>query len=146
MNRFAKFVRLSHRRRILLLRVWLALNVTAVALRFVPLPQILKWFGTNPTSPSRPKATSYSKDEIVWTVRAAAALSMSATCVVRALVGERLLRAQGYSVQFKVGVRPGEDFQAHAWVEDEHGILIGESERPYHPLPDLSASDLATPS
>jgi hypothetical protein len=56
------------------------------------------------------------------------------------------LRHEGYRVQFKVGVRSGEDFQAHAWVEDEDGILVGESERPYHALPDLSVSDLATRS
>ncbi len=148
MKRLAKFMQLPGRRQRLLMRVWLELNATAVGLRLLPLPTLLEWFGTNPATPSEVRAASLrlGKDEIIWTVRAAAALAWKPTCAVRALVAERLFRKHGYPVQFKVGVRSGEDFQAHAWVADESGILVGESERPYHALPDLSATDLVTPS
>lgn len=148
MKRLAKFMRLSGRRQSLLLRVWIELNLTSLGLRLLPLPTMLRWFGTNPETPvaSPRKNVPLRKDEIIWTVRAAAALAWRPTCAVRALVAERLFRRNGHTVQFKVGVRAGEDFQAHAWVEDAGGILVGESERPYHPLPDLSAGDMATPS
>lgn len=148
MTRFTKFMRLPARRRRLLLRVWMELNATAIGLRLLSLPTLLRWFGTNPANPhalSLPRRR-LEKDEIIWTIRAAAALAWRPTCAVRALVAERLFRQHGYPVQFKVGVRSDEDFQAHAWVEDESGILVGASERPYHALPDLSARDLVTPS
>ena len=146
MNRLTKFLRLNGRRQRLLLRTWLALNGTAVALRLAPLSRILSVFGTNSAPLLQSQGPAFSREEIIWTVRAAAALSWSPTCAVRALVAERLLRLHGHPAQFKVGVRPGDDFQAHAWVEDESGVLVGESERPYYALPDLSASDLVTPS
>lgn len=144
MNRFAKFMKLSGRRRRLLLRTWLQLNATAIGLRLFSLPRILQSFGTN-TAARNHTPGPFSKEEIIWTVRAAAALAWSPTCAVRALVAERLLRRNGHAAQFKVGVRPGEDFQAHAWVEDAGGVLVGESEIPYHSLPDLSARDLVSP-
>jgi hypothetical protein len=145
-KRIAKFLQLPGRRRWWLLRVWIELNATAVGLFLWPLPTLLRWFGTNPATSSLATPSVLTKDEIIWTIRAAASLAWKPTCAVRALVAERLFRTQGYPVQFKVGVRSGEDFQAHAWVEDETGILVGESERPYHPLPDLSARDLVSPS
>ena len=139
-------MRLSGRRQRLLLRTWLELNATALALRLFPLPGILRYFRTNSATTVVRQASVFSKDEIIWTIRAAAALSVGASCAVRALVAERQLRSAGHDVQFKVGVRAGEDFQAHAWVEDRDGILVGASERPYHPLPDITPNDVTSPS
>lgn len=144
MNRLAKFAALPGRRKILAVRCWFELNLIAVAIHLVPLTRLLNVLHTN--SAAAYVNPRFSKDEIIWSVRAAAALSWHSTCAVRGLVAERLLRREGYPAQFRIGVALGQDFQAHAWVEDAGGILIGESDVPYHPLPDLSASDLVTPS
>lgn len=142
MNRIAKFAALSWRRKLLLLRCYVELNETAVALRLYPLPEVLRRMGTN-SAQAAPR-DSISKEEIVWSVRAAAALSWRPTCAVRALVGERALRRHGFPAQFKVGVTGVGDFQAHAWVEDKTGILIGESEKTFQTLPDLFPRKVAS--
>lgn len=135
MNRILKFAALPWRRQVLVLRCWVELNETAIALRLLPLPEVLRRMRTN----SAPQADqpACKKEDIIWSIRAASALSWRPTCAVRALVGERALRRQGYASVFKVGVTGGDDFQAHAWVEDETGLLIGESEKTYQTLPDL---------
>lgn len=138
MNRITKFAALPWQRKALALRCWVELNETAIALRLLPLTEILRRMKTN--VPAHPIRTSISKQDILWSIRAAAALSWRPTCAVRALVGERVLRRHGYPSQFKVGVTGGDDFQAHAWVEDETGVLIGESETTYQTLPDLDSS------
>lgn len=138
MNRIIKFAALPWQRKALLLRCWVELNETAIALCLIPLPEILQRMKTN--FPALGARTSISKQDIIWSVRAAAALSWRPTCAVRALVGERALRRHGFPSQFKVGVTGGDDFQAHAWVEDETGVLIGESEKTYQALPDLDSS------
>jgi hypothetical protein len=43
-----------------------------------------------------------------------------ATCLQRALVLQRWLRAQGVARDVVIGVTGATDFRAHAWVEGEH--------------------------
>lgn len=142
MNRIAKFAALPWQRKALLLRCWVELNETAIALRLLPLSDVLRRMKTNTTA--RATRTNLVKEDIIWSVRAAAALSWRPTCAVRALVGERALRRYGFPAQFKVGVTGGDDFQAHAWVEDETGVLIGRSEQSYRALSDLVPRKVAS--
>jgi hypothetical protein len=144
MTRLAKFARLPWRRKSLLLRCWFGLNAMALALRLLPLAAILKFMGTNSGKAGSERGVS--KEEIIWTIGAAAALSWKPTCAVRALVAERIFRRYGFPVRFKCGVSTEKDFQAHAWIEDETGILVGESEREYHSLPDLTSPDVVARS
>ena len=58
-------------------------------------------------------------------------------CLIRALVGEVLLRREGYPAMLKIGVAKEEkrDLRAHAWVELEGRVVIGfSSKRQYMPL------------
>ena len=145
MGRVQKFISLPFRRKVLLLKCWCMLNLTALALRLLPLPTVLGMFGTNQPPATAPRTSSASSEDILWSIRAAAALSWKPTCAVRGLVAERLLRRAGFAAQFKLGVaRRDEDFQAHAWVEGDKGILIGASEHEYHRLPDLDTQKLAS--
>ena len=61
--------------------------------------------------------------------------------MTRALALMLLLRRRGYPAELRIGVRPsGEDrLDAHAWVEGEGRILIGQiaSLSEYTPLPKL---------
>ena len=137
MNRLSKFARLPLGRKVLLMRCWMGLNLTAAALRLWSLRRILAVFGTNaPTPCVRPR---FSREDILWSIRAAAALAWNPTCAVRGLVAERLLRQNGYPAQFKIGVLRRDEFQAHAWVEDQGTVLIGESELAFQPLPDVGS-------
>lgn len=65
-----------------------------------------------------------------------------ATCLTQALAGQALLTHCGYPAIVHVGVTraegAGNAFQAHAWLESDGKVVIGESEVPYIPLATLS--------
>lgn len=69
---------------------------------------------------------------IAWSVNAAAG-RLSATCLPRALAVHVLMARRGLPSDLRIGVcrAPGAALEAHAWVEDASGVLIGG-------LPDLS--------
>lgn len=69
---------------------------------------------------------------------------MPGTCLTQALVGYSLLSRHGYSSLVKIGVGKSieGEFEAHAWLEYEGRIIIGESEKEYVPLLDLKREKL----
>ena len=51
-------------------------------------------------------------------------LPWDSRCLMRSLVLLRMLARRGVIAQLVIGVRPGEQFEAHAWVEhDGHPLL-----------------------
>ena len=53
-----------------------------------------------------------------------------ATCLTQALTMQVLLERAGYDARLRIGVARGDEgqFQAHAWVESQDGIVIGGSD------------------
>jgi transglutaminase superfamily protein len=51
------------------------------------------------------------------TVRTLSALPTDSRCLMRSLVLSRLLDRRGIASALVIGVKPGESFGAHAWVE-----------------------------
>lgn len=72
-------------------------------------------------------------DKIVRMIKAASACVPLATCLTQAFAAQVLLARYGYAARIRIGVikTEGGRLQAHAWVESEGRIIIGE-------LPDLS--------
>ena len=69
-------------------------------------------------------------DRIVWAGRAAARRVPGATCLSSALALQRLLSAHRHASELHIGVaRDHGEFVAHAWVERDGHVLIGEDER-----------------
>lgn len=53
----------------------------------------------------------------------------SPTCLMKAIVGKALLEANDHRVELKLGVaRKQGEFHAHAWIERDGSVLIGELE------------------
>jgi hypothetical protein len=61
-----------------------------------------------------------------------------ATCLVQALAGYILFSKYGYSTQIKIGVL-NEDgvFEAHAWLEQDENVVLGESEKDFKTILDI---------
>jgi Transglutaminase-like superfamily len=58
----------------------------------------------------------------VW--RTLAVLPADSRCLVRSLVVLRMMARRGARCDLTIGARPGTDFEAHAWVEqDGHPVL-----------------------
>jgi len=73
---------------------------------------------------------SFPQDKIAWAVGAVSRYVLKATCLTRALAAQFLLQQEGYQAILRIGVNKSkdDDLQAHAWVESQGKVLIGESE------------------
>ena len=72
-----------------------------------------------------------SSDRVAWAVQAASLrIPGSANCLVRALACEYLLGRYGYASELKIGASRSEagEFAAHAWLESEGRVLVGNFE------------------
>jgi hypothetical protein len=78
---------------------------------------------------------------IGWAVRGISRYVPQASCLTQALATQVLLARRGYSSRLRIGVlnHPREGFAAHAWVEIDGEILVGErGAQRYRFLPELS--------
>lgn len=68
-------------------------------------------------------------ERFVWAVEIASRFVPCATCLVRAVALQGLLRHSGHRSQLLVGVALGEDgtLSSHAWVECEGRIILGQT-------------------
>jgi hypothetical protein len=80
-------------------------------------------------------------DRILWAVEAAGRQFPSiGTCLTQALIAQVLLARNGIASDLRIGVMrtSGGRFVAHAWVEKEGHVILGEaSHRSYTPMPAL---------
>jgi hypothetical protein len=68
-------------------------------------------------------------ERIVWAARTATRWTPGATCLVSGLALQRMLGRHGHRSELHIGVaRTGGVFAAHAWVERDGRVLVGEGE------------------
>lgn len=69
-------------------------------------------------------------EQIHWAVVRAAEYVPGSTCLVQAMAGSVLCRRAGIAADVRIGVGrdPGRGFEAHAWLESNDRILLGEEE------------------
>uniref|UniRef100_UPI0024936DFD lasso peptide biosynthesis B2 protein n=1 Tax=Methanobacterium formicicum TaxID=2162 RepID=UPI0024936DFD len=61
-----------------------------------------------------------------------------ATCLIQALAGYILFSKYGYYTSIKIGVlAENGEFEAHAWLEQDEKVVLGESEKDFKTIMDL---------
>ncbi len=93
-------------------------------LPFYVFRNVFRWF----TTPGRPEEISQQEIELtVWAVDTAAnLLPMEVLCLPRALATKYLLRKMpALTLEIGVEINPAKQFEAHAWVERNGSIIIG---------------------
>ncbi len=124
MRRFRKFLGLSYREKLFLVKavlLVLAVRLGLTLLSFSTLQDYLrKGARTQNDSTQR-----FSVDQVAWSVAAASRFIPKATCLVQALTLDYLLHREGYSANLQIGVTKGEkeELQAHAWVESGGRVI-----------------------
>jgi len=64
-----------------------------------------------------------------------------ATCLVQALAGYILFSKYGYTTSIKIGVlNENGEFEAHAWLENGNSVVLGESEKYFITIMDISGN------
>ncbi len=83
-------------------------------------------------------ASGLAPARIAWAVRNASRLVPRSTCLVQALAARHLLARHGFAANVVIGVARQHEtgFDAHAWVEYQGAVLIGQSGVSYSRLLD----------
>ena len=128
MSKTAKFFALSRPDRTLLLSAVAPLLVMRIAmwtLKFARVRQIADAMNRR----VRVDAARPLPERIAWAVATASRIvPRGNNCLLRALATGVLLNRHGYPSELKIGVmKPvGGGFEAHAWLESEGRVLIGD--------------------
>jgi Transglutaminase-like superfamily len=129
MKKIQKFWYLDRSIRYLLVESFFLLNSIWFGFLFLKFPLLQKLLGKIGKSRSDlPAHPAISIDKIVWGVEVSTQLSPGgAKCLARALTVHTLMQRQGYDPKLQIGVikNPLEELKAHAWVEYQGKVVIG---------------------
>ncbi len=147
MNALRKFFSLTHTERVLALKCYALVWIVRLSLWLIPfrlLQKALKWFTPKKTVSNN--SDPQHAELIVRLVKSASNYVPRATCLTQALSARLLLLRAGYDAELRLGVMKDEhqNFQAHAWIESEGRVLIGDNNQltKYTPLPAASSDML----
>jgi hypothetical protein len=125
-----KLLRLSAAEYLLLLAAAVSVGVARLALWVVPFRVVARVGERRACRASKPFAPEkFSPQRVAWAVMVASRpLGKEGLCLVRALAARWMLAALGNSSELRIGVAKSADgkFLAHAWLESNGKILIGE--------------------
>lgn len=139
MGRLRKFFRLPPSDRVLFLKTFLLLCWTRLTLNAFSLRKFKRLLRFDASAAGLAPGTGKNlrASRVPWAVHAASRYVPGATCLLQALVGQRLLKEQGMPARLRIGVAkdPNCCFQAHAWLEVGTEIVIGRADsQRYVPL------------
>jgi Transglutaminase-like superfamily len=103
------------------------LTVVKIALWMLSFQHVTR-FVKIPNRP-RPVHRSFTPQQVVWAVQLASRYVPRATCLPQALTTQILLSWHGHLSRLHIGVMVvAQKFEAHAWVECDGRVVIGEAE------------------
>jgi hypothetical protein len=142
MEQIRKFPSLSLADQILLLKSAFLLGMITLGLRGLSFQAMQRFsMGTRQRTARAHHTDQPSANRIAWAVSVASRYVPAATCLPQALAVRMLFKQQGYPARLYIGVAKGErgQLEAHAWVESEGRIVVGNSQdlSRYTPLPSL---------
>ncbi|MFQ5738830.1 MAG: lasso peptide biosynthesis B2 protein [Acidobacteriota bacterium] len=143
MKGLARFLSLAPLERRFLLKTALLLGAAEVSLHVFSLERVRHLLATLSRVLTGRCSAPPSAGQIVRAARVAGRhLPWVGSCLTQALVVQALFHRWGYPAHLRIGIARGEQgqFQAHAWLQDHSGVVIGGRELgryAYTPLPPL---------
>jgi hypothetical protein len=142
---FRRFRRQAPARRGLLLRAVWTLLCVRVALWLVPSRVVLRRIDAMvPEEKTEVAGPADGVRKVVLAVESAGRrLPWASTCLTQALAAQVLLARAGYRSTLKIGVARGAEgaFKAHAWLEHQGRVVIGDLDLgQYTLMPDLRSA------
>lgn len=104
------------------------LILVKLGLTILPFATFRRFFHWLSTADRWEEWPSAKIDEVVWAVNTAAnVVPLKLLCLPRALATKYLLRkVPELSLEIGVEINPGKAFEAHAWIEKNGKIIIGD--------------------
>jgi len=137
-----KFLRLPGADRSLLLHSALLIGAARLALWVLPFNTARRLFARRARQSHDPLPTI---ERIGWAISVAKGFVPKGNCLPQALAAESLLTRSGHPVELRIGVAKTDDggLEAHAWVESEGRLVVGDLVQglsSYTPLPPLPSA------
>jgi hypothetical protein len=110
---------------VLIMRAWGAVALARLLLTILPWSsawRVGRWR-------VRGRTRDATTERLRWAVVAASRYVPRATCLVQALALHGLLARRGRESHVRLGVRTGERFAAHAWLEVDGTVVLGDALR-----------------
>jgi len=144
MKRLRKIIKLSTKRKLLLLKATLILGSVRIGLALLTFRTLRRTLSNVARSGSTKEIPPQGAiDDIVWALGTTGrAFPTIGTCLSQALAGYAWLGRWGYSTDLRIGVNhdSGGKFTAHAWLEREDSVVmgyIGRGHDRYTPFPGM---------
>lgn len=121
---FRKFIRLPSRDRAVLARTIVTLAAARLAIWTLPFPASRRLLvGNRKAGPP-----TLTRDQVRWAMAHAQRIVPRATCLPQALAAESLLARGGIDAEMQIGVMktPNGQLTAHAWVESNGRVVVGD--------------------
>jgi len=137
MSKIKTFLKLNSTEKFILIKAFFLLLTVRIMLWILPFSFIQK-ITRRLTDVSEDMMSEISIEKLTWAIRVMSIYTPGATCLTRAIAAQILLARYNYSSSIRIGVsKNGEEFEAHAWLEKDGGIILGESETQYTPIMDM---------
>ncbi len=143
-----KFFALSTRDRALVAEAAMRLAMARLAIRVMPAATWRRLRSAQPAQRRAIRSAATQIDGIRWAIQSVGRRFASTTCLVQALAADAMMRQRGYASRIRVGVKErrseSDGLQAHAWVECDGAIVLGDQQDFANYAP-LSARTVAPP-
>ncbi|MCZ3364274.1 MULTISPECIES: lasso peptide biosynthesis B2 protein [Methanobacterium] len=127
------FLKLSFEDKFILVKSFFLLWVIRIMLWILPFSVIQKIVGK--LTAVSGESHNIPLEKLTWAVPVMSRYVPKATCLTRALAAQILLAGQNYNSNLKIGVSKNNgELEAHAWLEADDKIVLGESEVEYTPI------------
>lgn len=126
-----KLVQLQRLDKIILIKAIFLTWLVRIILWIFPFSVLRKLISN--ISKKKRKLNSISLEKLVWALNVASKYSPKSTCLTRSIAGYILFLTHGYQTEIKIGVCKNDkgNIEAHAWLENNENVVIGESKNNY---------------
>lgn len=94
----------------------------------------VKNISKNISRPNKNYKNKISISDIIWAVQNMSIYVPKATCLTRAITAQIILSRNNYPSKLRIGVIKHDGFKAHAWLEIDDEVVLGNSEQNYVPI------------
>ena len=129
-----KFLNLNNSEKIIIFKALVLLGIVRILLWILPF-SIMKRFINRFDIISDRNTSKFSKEKLIWAIQTMSIYIPKTNCLTLALGAKILLYMYNYSSNIQIGVsRTDFKLEAHAWLESDNVIILGESNREYTPI------------
>jgi hypothetical protein len=136
MNKINSFYKLSSEKKSLFIKSLILTIFIRLSLTLLSFSRVKK-ISKRISRPNNNQKETITIKDIVWSVITVSGYVPRATCLTQAITAQILLSRHNQPSKLKIGVMKEGDFEAHAWLEIDDEIVLGQSEKGFVPILEL---------